>query len=411
MLKTLITLTLLMNFIMAQDLETLYEDKQYIECIEEARKSDFSKVYTHFYWALCADKEGLNDEAVTAYERVLILDEDHLKATISLARLYNKLDMPDLAKELLVNVRASDLSPSAQNTLLALLNESKDLSELRLRVNMDLGYDSNVNISPGDNLLISGSEAQESLFSQVSMQASYLYDLEDKDEWYLKTEASLYHKNNFSQHLYDILNLKLSAAAGYKGEFYTLELPVFYERINYLDVDLLQAYGLKPELSMILANDLILNVSLLYSQDKYFASINRLRDSESYGLGLSSIYFFDANYLYFSFNYEDVSALENNPTIYTDRSLIDARLISFTSTDIVDFSLSYFYRELLFEDLSLSQDDKRKDSFQELSLALIKEMNKYFKLRATYSYNTNSSNYDVAKYDKSLVYFGIEYNY
>lgn len=412
--KSIGALLILSAIASAQDIKTLYEQGQYTQCLEEVKEADLSESKTHWYWGLCAEALGKDEVAVSAYERVLILEENNIEATIALAKLYSALQMPSLSKVLLKNVQASQLSPSDKNTLAALLSESNVLTQFKARVNADLGYDTNVNISPGSNVLNAGgvsSDEKGSAFTQLSVQLSYLHDLEEQEQWYIKTEADIYQKNNFSEHLYDVISGRLSFGPGYKGEGFTLDLPVYYERVNYLDKDLLQEYGFRPELSFLITKKFILNLNLLYAKQDYLDSSDSLRDNKTLGGGIGGIYFMGTDYVYARFNYEDIQAENSLPSLYTDKSFMDLKMGAYLHYSLVDLELSYLYRNAEYDDIAIGKNESRSDDFNEFVIGLGRNLSQHFRLNLNYNHTSNDSNYILAQYDKDVLYFGLEYNY
>lgn len=68
-------------------------------------------------WGKSAEALGDNEAAMSAYERVLMLDPDNVAVRVHLASLYAYLDRDKLATEMSKSTENYQLTPSQRNSL------------------------------------------------------------------------------------------------------------------------------------------------------------------------------------------------------------------------------------------------------------------------------------------------------
>ena len=363
---------------------------------------------------LCYEAEGNKNMAQAAYERALIKDENNVDARLKLARLYNTMGMEKEASLLVKNVKKMQLNP-AQRTSLAAIQESdeKSLNTLNIRANLYLGYDSNVNVSPSPTILqdanVSSDGIQSSLFTRVRADLSYLHDLGTSGGWFLRTDANLYYQNNSSAHYYDVGYARLYAGGGHRSSNYTIYVPIFYDRIYYLDRDLLQEYGVRPDLTLRLVDTLFLNLNATYKQRRYIQSNDLTRNDDMLSGGAGIFWLGSVHMMYTKLRYENYKATESTPAIFTDNSQLYAILGGIYSiNDLADVELNYQYR---YGDYAEVRNVKRDDSNHDINIIAKHNFTKSFRANIDYRYVNNRSTYDLAQYVKHEAMLGIEYNY
>ena len=366
----------------------------------------------------CYEKEGNSNLAQAAYERAILEDDDdNIQARLKLATLYNSMQMKTEADAILVSVNETQLSPE-QRSSLALLRktESESISSFRARVGLDLGYDSNINVSPFLDDSINGNGPDGitgTLFSRFRADMSYLHDLSTAGGWFLRTDANLYYQNNASAHDFDATYAKVYAGGGYRSENFSLYVPLFYNRLNYLDRDLLQETGILPDLDIQLTNTLILNFNAMYSARRYIQSSDQLRDDNILSGGAGLFWIEGNDMAYIKTRYESYIAINDNAIAFTNKDMYYGMIGGLYSIqDLFDLRLNYQYRFGSFEKvITPTGEGIREDSNHDFRFALERDIIKQLRLRAQYRYVTNISNYPWAEYDKNEMMLSIMYNY
>ena len=366
----------------------------------------------------CYEKEGNFNRAQAAYERAIINDVNSSVARLKLASLYKHIQMQENSKLILNEIDRTQLTPAQQSSLKTLETSSANsLNSFKARATLEAGYDTNVNISPNDTVTHdhnSSLQEQASAFSRLRADLSYLNDLGSSNGWFLRGDLNVYYQNNFSAHDYDLFYGRIYAGAGYRRENYTFYLPLFYDRMNYLDKDLLQEYGVRPDFTVRIIKNLFLNINANYTKRQYIQPIDTFRNDQMISGGAGLFWIDNKVIVYIKTRYEDFSATEELFAAYTNKTRLFAQAgLLYTFADILDVQLDYQYRYEDFEEIvSLDPDDtKRDDSNHDAKATLKYRFTKRLKATGSYHYIKNSSTYKLAEYQKHEMLVGLEYNY
>ena len=365
---------------------------------------------TNIEVGVCYEKEGNLILAQAAYERALIADEEDTSARQKLMALYHKMGMNSEADQLNKKLSAKE------RTSLAAVQGSGEIKNntFRARAELDIGYDNNIDFNPvADTTLTQGGDTAETAFSRLQADMSYLYDIGELAGWYLRTDADIFIQENFSAHDYDVFFGRVYAGAGYRGINYSLYLPLFYDRINYLDRALMQERGIHPNLDLQLHQSLILNLNLLYSQRRYIQDYDQGRDDNMYSAGAGLFWLKGGNLLYFKTGYELYKATHQVPIAFTEKQVFSASIGALYSFgNIIDLRADYQLRYHYYALISTSDGNiQRGDTNHEFTVALEKEFFNDFRAQLQYRNVNNISNYALATYKKDELLFGVIYNY
>ena len=360
----------------------------------------------------CYEKEGNSNLAQAAYERALLEDSDDAQARLKLAALYKSMQMDEQADSLLVNINDTQLTPQQRTSLASLKQmEQASTSQFRARASIDVGYDSNINVNPISD--ISAGDPIATIFSRYQVDLSYLHDLSSVGGWFLRTDANLYYQNNISAHDYDATYGRLYAGAGYRGESYSLYIPVFYDRLHYLDRDLLQQSGIRPDLNFQLNNTFILNINGSYSARRYIHSYDQDRDDNMLSAEAALFWLDNKDMAYIKTRYDNYSAVESDPRPFTDKNLYYFAFGGIYSIqNIFDLRMQYQYRFGDFTEVTtFPGSDIREDHNHDAKFALERDIFKQLRLRVQYRFIDNQSNDNLAEYTKHETLIGLVYNY
>ena len=360
----------------------------------------------------CYENEGNTNLAQAAYERAIFKNDDNVQARLKLAAIYKSMQMDEQADSLLANINDTQLTPQQRTSLASLRQmEEESISQFRARVSVDFGYDSNINVSPISDTTLG--DPISTVFSRYKADISYLHDLSSVGGWFLRTDANLYYQNNLSAHDYDATYGRLYAGGGYRGENYSLYIPLFYDRLNYLDRDLLQQVGIRPDLNIQLNSAFILNVNGLYSARRYIQGYEQDRDDNILAAEASLFWLKDRDIAYIKTRYENYSAEESNPRPFTNKNMYYTMLGGIYSIqDILDLRMQYQYRYGDFEKVvTTTGAGVREDHNHDLKAALERDLFKQIRIRVQYRYITNQSNDNLAEYTKHETLLGLVYNY
>ena len=196
---------------------------------------------------------------------------------------------------------------------------------------------------------------------------------------------------------------------GYRGSNYALYVPLFYDRLNYLDQDLLQEIGILPNLDIQLSASFFLNLNATYTARRYLQSSDELRDDNIISAGAGLFWIDGKNMAYLKTRYENYTAINDDPIAFTNKNLYYGIIGGLYSIEnILDIRLNFQYRYANFEEIPAGH---REDHNYDLVFALERDIIRDLRLQAQYRYVKNISNYLPAEYDKNEIMLGISYNY
>lgn len=400
-------------FVGVAEMKALYLDNNHAAVIANAKQSTnaFGDPRLHMLWGKSAEALGDNEAAMSAYERVLMLDPDNVAVRVHLASLYAYLERDKLATEMSESTQNYQLTPAQRNSLDIL--KKADAEDLKVAATLAIGYDSNINVSPNDIDIINSGEALSTMFTQFTGRLSYTYPLYDTQEWYLRTDANMFYQNNVESEAsaYNIFAFSASMGLGYRGEKYDILVPVTYGRMHYLERDFLETVGVNPRISFSLSESVIGLVNAKYTQRSYIDPSDKNRDDTVKGYGGGVYWLFDSDFVYLTSNYDDYVATNSDSLLFTDKETFSLSAGVNYSVNDWFIGLGYRYRYTLYGDFLPDGSEQRNDYYNQGQLKVSRMFLDTMEGSFLYRYSTNKSNYDLAEYDKDVFILGLQYNY
>jgi hypothetical protein len=422
-LRTFLSLLLLSSVLTASQLDqikTLYAQQAYQECIDQAMASGaYHDAKIQWYWALSAEALGDNDAAISAYERVLMLEPGNAEASVRLATLFEKMQMQGSAQSVAEEAEAYALSPSQRATLNT-LKDKRDLSDTAVRLRFRVGHDSNVNFAPGseksminqNGATVQGDAPMSSAFMQLEGDVTYKHELSEPGGWYLRSDLSLFGRENFQAHRYDSYFGKLYAGPGLKVGDLNLYAPLYYDRMHFLEHDFLQEYGVRPELSWLATSEVILTLYGDARKQRYLQESYKDADSEVLEGGLQLTWLQSDYYLYIRSSFSDSNPEELQPILYTEKESWRHRIgLLYRAQADLDIKASYTYRETRYTDSVGQTGLRRYDQNHHVKFILEHPIDRHYRLNLEFNTINNVTNYTLADYSKQTVLIGLQYNY
>lgn len=365
---------------------------------------------------MCYEKEANLNLAQAAYERVLFEDEQDLSASFALARVFVKLGMTKEAKALLKPLDKRFMNPYQKDFFIKL--HEKSLTEklnFHAMAGLDIGYDSNINASRNsailDNLTEDSSSKTSTLFRRLSAKLSIQQALKESSPWFGKVQFNAFSQTNaFKVSEYDLNYMRLAGGLGYQKGKNRYLVSIFYDYLYYLNRDLLEAYGIRPQWSHRMNKSILMNMRLLYQSHRYVNELDKRRDDNVLGVDMNMIYI-KRLYKYFArAKVERYIASRQDAADFIDKWLVSSRVgLSYQYRSDIKLKTSLGGRYLNFD--ATTSGNNRADISLDLSLGMDYKLGKTLSLTSLYRYLNNSSNYASAVYDKQELSFGLRYTY
>lgn len=402
--------------------EKFYNAGEYKKAIEYAKNStkNYSNPRLHMLWARSAQKLGNTDEAMSAYERVVILQDNNIEARMSLVKIYKDTDRTKLSSEMSMELREFRLTPEQEASLD--LIQSTNVQTFKTQASLSVGYDTNININPGsvalDNFYsITGSIGELStIFSRFVGGVSYINDFSETGGWNVGGDLKIYYQNNFDQSHYNLFLGSVAVNTGYIGNAFTINIPVSYDRINYLEKDLVQQFTSNPRVNIKLNNRLTFNLGLIYTKRVYIDQVNKSKNDMTVGNVFGLYYFLNDGFVYANIKYVDYLADEKIYAKFVNKNMITTSLgVSYKPLQWLTSRFDYRYRSASYGDnigtTTNLDSTKRNDTYHQIEVKLSHYFLDNYELYISDRYEKNISNYVPVEYSKNVVMLGLGLKY
>lgn len=418
-MRVLLTTITLASFAYANmtTIQEHYDKGDFNQTIIEAKKSksEYANPKLHLLWAKSAEALGDLKGAMSAYERVLILDENSTEAKLALVKIYEETSRESMAQAMYKELESSGVNKEKLATLAPV--SKFDFGVLKARALAGIGYDSNINVSASANDLdkfygTTGHSAEKStLFAKVNASANYFNDLGHKGGYYIKAGVKLSYQNNSDASYFNMLVTGFEMGVGHKNSRYRLYIPIAYDKIHYLQTDLLTQFSIAPKVTIPYTQNLLLNVNTKYASRNYNDAKYKAMADHSYGVGGGINYLIGKNYLYAKMNYEMFSSSKSKHFSYLDKNMFTTTLGGkYSINNLYTTSLSYTYRSASYDDKTTT-GDAREDNYNKVNVKVLYAYFKNVNFFVSESYTKNSSNHVPAKYSKNILMFGMNASY
>lgn len=381
-----------------ENTKEFYEAGEYEKATIEARAStsEYNNPQLHLLWAKSAQKLGRLDEAMSAYERVVMLDETNVDAKFELAQVYDKTSRVTLAKETSKELQNYQLTPE-QRTALELI-EGASIQKVKAKASLMLGHDSNINVSAASDKL-------SSLFTRFNGSVSLIDEFADENGAYARGDLKLYYQNNTDAHYYDMFIGSLDGGFGFRQGGYNIYVPVGIDKVNYLNTSLMLQYKFEPRVDISLDKNYIVNVATSYKKRVYNEAKYEIMNDSSLSVGFGLYYMMDRDFIYFNAKYESFSSSEDVHALYIDKDMITISLgANYNLNSWLVSRLDYRYR-------SASYSDQRDDDYHQAQVKFSHFFKDKYEIFVSDRYLTNSSNYVPANYTKNIAILGLSMSY
>ncbi|MDF1875065.1 hypothetical protein JHD48_04885 [Sulfurimonas sp. SAG-AH-194-I05] len=397
-----------------------FEEKAYMKAyvsFEKAFYEDMANPKISFYMGRCSFEMGDLELAMLAYERVLILDETHIRSRLELARTYILLKMDEKAKiELNTVLKMKPPKQVEENIhmLIAHIEEKKKNSFWTFYFGLATGYDTNINANPGEEVLINylvdtfnlnrnaitASDMISAMYMQEMLNVGNTYKFKDS-RFFLESSFLIFAQQYDAYSEYNLVYVALTSALAtvYKG--YKISVPLNLSKVYYGGVGLLDSQYIQLKVEKKLTKNTVGRVAVKFQKKHYNSVTNKGRNSDTHELELGVNHAMGEHL--FRLSYLRIQEEKNTDATQTfvNKDSDTYNLGYSTSiTKAIRLNAQYSYINNQYEDL-ISATQKRLDKFSSYSISLGKKITKKISIAAEYKYTENASNYIPVGYDKS----------
>ncbi|GAB6068929.1 hypothetical protein JCM30760_00260 [Thiomicrorhabdus hydrogeniphila] len=378
-------------------------------------ENDYASIDYSFYLARTATILNKPDEAITAYERILILKPDHTKSKIELGKLYfNQGDFTQ-AETYFHAAQADTVTEAVSNdinTYLAKIESTKKKSSLDGTLIFGIGYDSNVNVSPeasswfvpsNNQNFNNASNQVENVYNQQVGIVNHYYDATSKYGFVIKNSLLGLNKSIPGESDYNIQYLRYKPALIFKYKAYKIETALQYDTMRYGGDAYLETYGFAPKISRELSPSSLISVQAKLFVKNYLQQTDQALDAQYSELGLNYYKQFTPTTTWHAGVDIMQERADKNGTldVSNNMALLTAGLIHQYSASVrLGAQLQYSNKNYL--DNNPFFLSKREDNYLRASVDISKDLNKDLSLQLRTSYVDNKSNQDAYSYNKNV---------
>jgi len=401
--------------------EKLFAEEQYTEAYNilwQAIQDNPESITGNILLARAATKLKLYDQAAAAYERILIIDPNHLKARLNLGIAFYRLGAYSLAERELSKLSGSeDTNPYTLKALsyLARINQKKSPHQWRGSISLGSLYDSNINTAPDDAFIdsVDGSrpldkDAQEvgAWGMTVGLRFSHDWDFGERGgfSWKNSFETSNYFYRNESDASLNMFSFA-SGPVYTENRHFRLILPAIFEYMDYGNEPFFRTFGMMPRLDLYHTDWFLTRFYATLQYQNY--NWDKRRDGTyAYFAIMPRIYWADSKYmLQWRFGYERKWARKDFKSFKGPRTEVKF-LTRFN--DWLRQSLVFEYRTRRYDDrdpcYSKTRDEDRYKVEAELTFLLPWRLRTHL----TFDYTSKDANLDAYSFRRKRTMLKLE---
>lgn len=376
-------------------------------------RDDPRNIQVNYGLGLAAVAKGKLSHALFAFERVLEVEPDNMRARLETARIYFTLKQYELARSEFERVSAGNPPANVQENIrlfLEAMDKAEKKGSFSIRLDLRAVYDDNLNFGPssatvdtllGELTVVGDSRPLDAWGLNTGIDGGGIYDFGQRGGWMGTAEGGA------SQDFYDgapaqeITTMQVGAGLRRLGQMTLMDLPVRFMTLDYGHDDLVDIVGLYPA-AVVFATSQFHVIGRLNLEDRNYQDSD-LRDSEYVQLAGTLRRLVSNGRLTISVNgalfdeNSDGDAFQNDgwsTGVSADLKVTD----TFMAYAAAQYRRSE-YGAVLYPDL---QDRPREDDQWQFIAGLRKDITKIWSVDLNHRHIDNSSAFDLYDYEKNV---------
>lgn len=401
----------------------LFKEKNYqasYNAFEKLVQSDFNSYNYNFYLARSAALLNKLDEAISIYERILIVYPNNTRSKLELGKLHFQQNSYALARTYFKDALKEDVPPAVAknvNQYLAKMQAVQSKSTLSAAVILGIGHDSNVNTTPDSEAWFipafgvdfdNANDVIESNFHQETVVIDHYYDALQEYGFGIKNNLLLYAKTLSEQSDYNILFTRYTPALVFPLGKHRLQAALEYSHMHYGEESYLESYGIAPKMVFKTQPNQMISLQAKLLKKHYLQAEKQEKDATQGEMSISIKQKINSNLL-----------IDLSSKAQRDRK--DSGDLYDVDFDSIGIQLSMNYRlsqdwklggsigikEVRYNDENPFFLEEREDSNRKLSINLTKSITKTLAIQASLNRIFNQSNQQPYEYQKDLATLNI----
>lgn len=438
-MKKILIVCFIISSLLASSLETFKSD--YNQALKLYNMGDFQNAYQQFYTLSEVAPENVEvnfylgrsalelkhyDDAVSAFDRVLILNPSHVRTKLELARLYFEIQQYDTAQTLLDGVLQEQLPLTVQENVVALksaIDQQRAKHTFGGALILAWDYDTNIGNDVGrgvtQNVLniidLPGNNQRKSAGLAQTLVLNHSYDMGEKGGFAWDTMFIAYNKNLTQYSDKDLMFFSLSTGPSYTYDIYKLSLQVGYDKVRLESEDYMNISHIALNLKTILTPELMLETDITQKHNLHTQS-NNTTDSDAtlytvgvrYALNPQDPWIIGVYTSYKNENERDKAATQYGVSLdeWSYRLELSKEIFK-------DFraTIGYTYKDTDYKEFDALFNLKRSDTEDYYSASLSYMLNKQSSVMLSYAYSDHASNNALYAYKKNVTALSYIYSF
>jgi tetratricopeptide (TPR) repeat protein len=404
-MRILFLFTLCLSLLFSSDYKTgvsLYKNKKYQDSYNLFKKlfiKDFKNKNINFFLGLSAFELGLYDEALSAYERILIQDPNALRIKLEYAKTLFAMKNLEEAKLEFTKIKSAKIPKEVEdniNYFLLLIDEQKKRFFTRGSFNISVIYDNNINSGienityfiPKYEVNATGDSPISDFAHQEVFTFNTTYDAYDKGGLYFSNDILIFLKNYKKNYDKNIDLVSTTPKIGYKSSNYDISFSIPLDRLSVEHEISTTSISFQPAINYMFNKKFS-----MYSYWKYQKKFNQQedsKDSDSSSIEFSNTFMYDT----FSLNLSETRDFK----IRGERTDIDKNIkkillnYNYVINTRNNLGLSYSLSKTIYNNKDANFLSKREDLSRNYGLSFNHSLSSHLNLGISYSKTYNLSN-------------------
>ncbi|MEA1917188.1 MAG: tetratricopeptide repeat protein, partial [Campylobacterota bacterium] len=405
----------------------LYSQKDYsgaLKIFNEFENSSIDPKRVDFYKGRCNYETKNYEQALAAYERVLMKEPDNLRVRLELAQTYLKLNLPNEAKKEYNYVLEQEIPSNVRNNIeiqLAAIEQSTKRNFINVTAIFGIGYDSNIENGTdagqysvfvpqlNSNTPIKSQRQIGTMTYEVGAVLNHIYKV--NSNFFVKNGGTLYMQRFQNHNDKDMQIFSVNTTPTYTKDKNMYSVGLFLDHVWYGHVNYLNNYAVMPKYSRSLSETLLYDVYGRYAK-KAFYEANQDRDSNTFEFS-NKLSYVNKDFGFFA----GQIILGNEIKTRGQRTDVSRRYYNLRAFNTYNFTTNLLlntninYENYYYQLQDVNFLNKRHDQKMLYSVGLMSVATKSLTLNLNAQYIRNLSNQTPFDYDKYIVKSSLYYSF
>ena len=404
-----------------------FRAKKYEKAYEQFNSlflTNMGDVLTNFYLGRSAYELGKYEFALSAYDRILIVQPENTRVRLEMAQTYFKMKLYTQAiSEFNLVLEDKKIPSNVRKNVEAKIKYMQNLQKkhyVNATAIAGILYDSNINSTPTTGVfdiynptvdsivtVTNNDKEESSTIYQAVGQINHIYKY--SDNFILNSSATALLMKYINHKEKDIQALSLSVTPTILQKKYKVSLPILFDKINLGHESYQNNIYFNPNYSRILSDTMLYTTGVKVGRVTFVK--DKDRDVNLYEWQ-NSLRVVSQKYGLFTFGLD----LGKEVEVRSVRTDVDHKYFNTYFNNSYELSQNYTlqtainYKEYNYSDVDVNFQSKKKDKKTDISMSILRPLGKEFVLNIGGTYTDKNSNHASSEYDKYVIKANLIWN-